>query len=278
MSDPTAALADTVAGRILVVEDDPVTQRMTLAMLEHLGFHVDVVADGAGAVKATAVTRYQAILMDCQMPVRDGYQATSEIRRLQGPFLRTPIIAVTASATKSDRGRCLAAGMDDHVTKPLSLKTLAAVLARCAPVRSVSTVAASPAEPVPSSGVGLAPSADPARPALDARVVGRLERLGTAAGEDLMGQLAMLFLADAEVRVVALREALAGDDAAAVARSAHTLHGASANIGAAELARLCATLAKDCATGDPVGGEAQVQAVEAELGRVRSALGSIPTR
>ena len=116
--------------------------------------------------------------------------------------------------------------------------------------------------------------ADSARPALDAQVVGRLERLGQAAGEDLMGQLATLFLADADVSVVALREALAGDDAAAVVRSAHTLSGASANLGATQLARLCATLATDGAAGDLVGGGALLEAVEAELGRVRSALGS----
>ena len=247
-------------------------------MLEHLGFDVDVVADGADAVKAATVTPYQAILMDCQIPVLDGYQATSEIRRLQGASRHTPIIAVTASATKSDQQRCLAAGMDDYLAKPLSLSTLAAVLARWAPDGSGHTIAVDPAEPLPGTPIGLTPWPTPAGRCSDAQVVGRLERLGKAAGEDLMGQLAILFLADADARIVALRQALAEDDAAAVVRSAHTLSGASANLGATDLARMCATLATDSAAGDLVGGWALLDAIEAELGRVRSALGSlIPT-
>ena len=94
---------------------------------------MDVVVDGAEAVRAATQTSYQAVLMDCQMPVLDGYQATEQTRRLEGGTRRTPIIAVTASAMKSDEQRCLAAGMDDYLSKPLSLKTLATVLARWAP-------------------------------------------------------------------------------------------------------------------------------------------------
>ncbi len=111
-------------------------------------------------------------------------------------------------------------------------------------------------------------------PCLDAEVVARLEHLGESAGEDLVGQLASLFLADAETRVGALRQAIARDDAAAVVRSAHTLSGASANLGATVLARLCATLAADGAVGDLTGGDALLDALEDELGRVRDALGS----
>jgi two-component system, sensor histidine kinase and response regulator len=236
-------------GRLLLAEDNPVNQQVAAAMLENLGYRVDVVADGAEAVKAAALTPYQAILLDCQMPVLDGYQATSEIRRQQDGSRRTPIIAVTASAMESDQQRCLAAGMDDYLAKPLSLKALAAVLARWA-----------------------AGGATP--PVLDSQVVGRLEKLGEAAGKDLMGQLATLFLADADVRVAALRQALATDDAAAVVRSAHTLSGASANLGATDLARMCAAMATESTAGDLSGGGARLEAVEAELGRVRSALHS----
>jgi len=121
-------------GHVLLAEDNRVNQRVAAAMLERLGFDVDVVADGAEAVKATTVRSYRAILMDCQMPVLDGYQATREIRRLPGASQSIPIIAVTASAMKSDRERCEAAGMDAYVTKPLSLKALADVLAQWVPV------------------------------------------------------------------------------------------------------------------------------------------------
>jgi two-component system, sensor histidine kinase and response regulator len=266
------------SGRILLAEDHPVNQRVATAMLENLGFLVDVVVDGAQAVRAATRTPYQAILMDCQIPVLDGYRATGEIRRLQGPSRRIPIIAVTASASESDRQRCLAAGMDDYLTKPLSLKALAAMLIRWAPGGSRPLFAADQTEVLSAAHVDLSTVADPARPALDAQVVGRLERLGKAAGEDLIGQLTTMFLSEADAWVVALREGLAGDDAAVVLRSAHSLSGASANLGATDLARLCATLATDGAAGDLTRGHALLGAVEAELGRVRSALDPrIPT-
>jgi two-component system, sensor histidine kinase and response regulator len=271
----TTTGAQAGADRILLAEDDPVSQRVAEAMLENLGFLVDVVADGAEAVRAATLTPYQAILMDCQIPVLDGYQATSDIRRLQGTSRRTPIIAITGSVMRSDQQRCLAAGMDDYLAKPLRLDALAVVMARWAPDGSVPSIADDPAELPTARRVGPAHSAPP--PVLDVQVVGRLERLGEAAGEDLVEQLATVFLTDADARVAALRHALAADDAAAVARSAHTLSGASANLGATDLARLCATLATGSAAGDLVRGGAQLEAVEAELGRVRSALGTLTT-
>ncbi len=122
------------AGHILLADDNPVNRMVASAMLERLGFHVDVVVDGAEAVAAASETRYAVILMDCQMPIKDGYEATQEIRSLHGEARRTPIIAVTASAMKSDPQRCLAAGMDDYLAKPLSLSTVSEMLDRWVPV------------------------------------------------------------------------------------------------------------------------------------------------
>ncbi|HVA04954.1 MAG TPA: response regulator [Acidimicrobiales bacterium] len=259
------------SGQILLAEDNPVNQRVASAMLENLGFHVDVVSDGAQAVKAAAETSYSAILMDGQMPVLDGYLATTEIR-LHEESRRTPIIAVTGSAMKSDQQRCLAAGMDDYLAKPIRLNVLAEVLKRWTSDGSDPTLGNHPSAPAPRAHVGLDHLDDPDRPVLDAEVVARLEGLGESAGEDLMGQLATLFLADAEARIVGLRQAIVRDDAAAIARSAHTLSGASANLGATALARLCATLAADGAVGDLTGGDELLDALEDEFGRVRSAL------
>jgi two-component system, sensor histidine kinase and response regulator len=262
------------SGRVLLAEDNPINQRVAVAMLGHLGFDVDVVTDGADAVKAAMKTLYRAILMDCQIPGLDGYQATSEIRRLAEGARRTPIIAVTGSATESDQQRCLAAGMDDYLAKPLRLKALGDVLARWAPQASWTSRESSVDDPAQSEPAGEANSLQASgRDVLDARVVARLERLGAAAGEDLMGQLATLFLADAEARIEAMRLALADGDAAAVVRSAHTLSGSSANLGATDLSRLCARLATESASVDPVGSRDLVAGIEAELGRVRSALG-----
>jgi two-component system sensor histidine kinase/response regulator len=260
---------------VLVAEDNPINQRVATAMLEHLGFDVDIVAEGPEAVKAAILTPYRAILMDCQIPGLDGYQATSEIRRLQGPSHRTPIIAVTASTTESAGKRCLDAGMDEYLAKPLSLTALAGVLARWAPGGSLARVAGDAAPSVPDNGIAPGHADDPRRSVLDEHVVARLERLGAEAGEDLVGQLVTLFLADADARIGALRQALADGDAAALIRSAHTLSGSSANLGATDLSRLCATLATVRAAGDIVGRGSLVDGIEAELARVRCTLGSL---
>lgn len=258
------------SGRVLLAEDNVVNQRVGAAMLEHLGFAVDVVADGTQAVTAAIHTHYRAILMDCQIPGLDGYQATGEIRRREDPCRHTPIIAVTSSAGESDQQRCLAAGMDDYLTKPLGLRTLAAALARWAPA-GLPVNGVPPAEADPSSGRPNV--ADSSRPVLDAQVVARLEGLGAASGQDLVEQLARLFLVEADARISALRLALADGDVAEVVRSAHMLSGASANLGATELARLCATLSQHNRAADLVGRVELLAGIEAELERVRSALG-----
>ena len=165
--------------------------------------------------------------------------------------------------------------MNGLLSKPVNLESLAAGMARWAPDPSAPAAAAAVASH--PTRVVVAPDTAPPpddvdRPALDADVVGRLERLGAETGEDFMGQLAHVFLADAETRIVALRQALARDDGPALIGIAHTMCGASANLGAADLARLCAHLATNGAVVDLESVEALIQSVEAELARVRSAL------
>ena len=104
---------------------------MALKILKKLGYPADAVANGLEAVEAAVDGRYSAILMDCQMPEMDGYEATHEIRRRQGSDRHTPIIALTANAMQGDREGCLDAGMDDYVDKPVSPIALAAALERC---------------------------------------------------------------------------------------------------------------------------------------------------
>jgi two-component system sensor histidine kinase/response regulator len=258
--------------RILLAEDNQVNQRVTVAMLEHLGYCVDVVEDGVEAVTAATLVPYRAILMDCQIPVLNGYEATIEIRGGEGASRTTPIIAVTSSANESDRQRCLASGMSGLLAKPVSVDALQEGMARWAPDPTGPDVIHHPVAPLPSTTTGRPPADASERPALDPEVVERLEQLGAATGEDLMGQVAVLFLADAETRMVILRDALARADGPTLIESAHTMCGASASLGAADLARLCARLATDGAVSDAEEGEALLQSVEAELERVRCAL------
>jgi two-component system sensor histidine kinase/response regulator len=122
-------------GRVLVVDDGEINQLVATGILEHLGYTVDVADDGIQALDALARASYDAVLMDVHMPRLDGYQATAEIRRREAAGPRTPIIAMTAGANEGDRERCLAAGMDDYVSKPVDREAVAAALNRWVPVR-----------------------------------------------------------------------------------------------------------------------------------------------
>ena len=128
---PAEAGPPAPAARVLLADDARINQLVGVAMLERLGCTVDVVTNGAEAVKAVLQKDYDVVLMDCLMPVMDGYEATAQIRSLEGGSRRTPIIALTASAMVGDRERCLAAGMDDYLAKPLDRSALADVVARC---------------------------------------------------------------------------------------------------------------------------------------------------
>jgi CheY-like chemotaxis protein len=116
--------------RILVAEDNPVNQQLARAMLKRFGYQADVAGNGQEAVDGVMAVSYDLVLMDCQMPVMDGFEATRIIREREGDARHTRIIAVTANAMEGDRERCLAAGMDDYLPKPFRAADLKRVLAR----------------------------------------------------------------------------------------------------------------------------------------------------
>jgi CheY-like chemotaxis protein len=131
---PPASAGD----RVLVVEDNPVNQRLICSMLTKLGLAYDVADNGAEAVRAFRERAYSLVLMDCMMPEMDGYEATRAIRGMEPAGAHATIIAVTACALPEDRERCLEAGMDDYLTKPLTLGTLSETLESWRPQRAAS--------------------------------------------------------------------------------------------------------------------------------------------
>jgi PAS domain S-box-containing protein len=273
----------TATRSVLVVEDHAVNQLVLTSMLASLGFRADVAANGADALEAIRNNDYAAVLMDCQMPVMDGYDATAKLREEERPDTHTLVIAVTANAMPTERERCLAAGMDDYLVKPLTVESLAAVLAHWVPAAPEPPALGSPVHHPDRNETGrdrvhanhaaaLEDVAAAESPALDAQIVERLERLGRDAGEDLMGELRTEFLADVDARVVTMRAAFALDDVETIVLCAHTMVGASANVGATALAGLWAGLEADGAAGSLADGPTRLDALEVELGRVRLAL------
>jgi two-component system sensor histidine kinase/response regulator len=121
--------------RVLVAEDNPINQKVAAAMLDKLGVRADVVGNGREAVDIAEIVPYDLILMDCQMPELDGYQATSEIRLREGAGRHVAIVAMTAEAMAGSRERCLAAGMDDHIAKPVKVEDLFDALMKWVPAR-----------------------------------------------------------------------------------------------------------------------------------------------
>ncbi len=132
MTSPPSKPSSNNSGRglILLAEDNLINQKVTVAMLESGGYCVDVVAEGADAVTAVRAFQYDAVLMDCHMPLMDGFDATTAIRAEEGDRRHAPIIALTAGAMQEDRERCLAAGMDDYLAKPVRKADLLAAVGR----------------------------------------------------------------------------------------------------------------------------------------------------
>jgi len=260
---PPVPVAAHHPSHVLLVEDNPVNQQVAARMLEKMGHRVDVAGNGLEAVVAVREIPYDAVLMDCQMPEMDGYDATRAIRRLPGRE-RTPIIAMTASAMETDRQRCLDAGMDDHLAKPVQLLQLRDRLDHWL------------AETARADGTGGARGArGPAvaqEPPLDPEVLAGLRQLGAESGRDIVAQLTTLFLSTAIETLERVHQALADRDAAALGRAAHAIKGSSATVGAHLLARLAGELERQAGDGDLDGAAATTVRLSAELDRIPAAL------
>jgi CheY-like chemotaxis protein len=244
---------------VLVAEDNPVNMRVAMLMLSRLGYRADGVANGIEAVDAVNGLPYDAVLMDCQMPEMDGFEATAAIRRLGGARRDIPIIAMTANAMAGDRERCLAAGMDDYVAKPVIEKELEAVLLRwIAPPRERT---ARPAGSQP-----------PSEPAVDVKALEELRHLGGDDGDDMSGELIALYLRDAPALLAAMRAAAAAGDAPALRQAAHGLKSSSGYLGARCLSQMCAELERQARQGAPGDCAPALEAAGREFARVQAEL------
>jgi PAS domain S-box-containing protein len=234
--------------RVLLAEDNEINQTVAVRMLERLGLQVDVVADGHGAVDAlrSAPGTYAAVLMDCQMPRMDGYEATGVIRAEEGIHRRTPIIAMTAGAMTGDRERCLAAGMDDYLSKPVRPDDLAGALARWV------TVAPGEARGEAAAAEDAMPGDGATEPVLSDAAVAQLRSLSARAGKPILEEITGMFLADVDNRVGAVRSAYAGGDVDALAAAAHYLKGSCGGVGALRLAAACGAVEESARAGDTV--------------------------
>jgi len=249
------------SGQVLLVEDNAINQRVARRFLERLGCEVQVVGDGRQAVEAFERGSYTFILMDMQMPVMDGLEATRRIRELEsGGAKRTPIVALTANAMMGTLERCLEAGMDDYLTKPLDISRLQDVLDRFMGRADGEPIAPAAA----SSAAAQAASPDNAIRA----------RLADVAGDDqeFMIELVNAFLSGGEDTVQELRAAVELGDAAAIGRAAHKLKGAAANLHVNNLATLSFDLETRAKSGQKADWRADLEKIAAEFARVGDSL------
>jgi PAS domain S-box-containing protein len=258
--------------RVLVVEDNIVNQKVAVRMLEKFGCRVDVAANGKEAVDAVADGAYHLCLMDCQMPEMDGFAATAVIREREvqtGKHLA--IIAITANAMPGDRERCLAAGMDAYLSKPMKETELATMLEQWGPTQA-DTAALSAPVPTPLSQPPLPSETPDIDSVLAPDTIATLQEMGDEEDPDFYRNLVEIFVSDATALLDTLYTAAASGDASLLVRTAHTLKGSSSNIGAVKIAALCLELQTQGESGNIEAATRHVERLVAELDCARQAL------
>lgn len=242
---PALPAADSASGvqpcRVLVCEDNTVNQKVALYMLQRLNIRADVAANGKEAVEAAARISYNLILMDCQMPEMDGFEATQAIRRHEqaiGATERAAIVAMTANAMAGDRDRCLAAGMDGYLVKPLTLEDMQKTVCQWVPSQKNCDT--------PSATTENSPDAPPETEPLDIERMEKMFKQDRQVIEEVLG----LYLTTTQSGIVRLGKAVAARESAAAARIAHEIKGASAYIAAQDMCRLATQAERAAKTGD----------------------------
>jgi two-component system sensor histidine kinase/response regulator len=256
IEEPEPARA--LAGRVLVAEDNIVNQKVAVRSLEMLGCTVTIVDDGKKASEAVLAGSYDLVLMDCQMPIMDGFDATAEIRAREPAARRTPIVAMTASSADSDRERGKQAGMDDYITKPVNIEQLRNVLGRYVKPKNLMRF---------SFELRVSSSEE----AIDRKVLAGLKAIGGGDNEFVL-EMIDLFIEQSPRNLEVMRAALDVGDLPAVAKAAHNMKSSSAYLGARRLSELCGQLELKARAREAPFVARAVEALGAEFDVVRRAL------
>jgi PAS domain S-box-containing protein len=256
-----------IALNILLAEDNDVNQRLATRLLEKRGHHVTVASNGLQALNALSHAGYDLVLMDVQMPEMDGIEATAELRaREEGTDLHLPVIAMTALVMQGDRERCLAAGMDGYLTKPIRPRALDEVLDQYIAQKQEAGIVR---KETPKTQ-GQTPRALQQEP-VDGHEL--LERVG--ADREFLGELVGLFREDSPNQLNRIKTALQKMDSGEVLRGAHSFRGTLANLAAQPAADLAAEIEHAAKSQDLSRAETALQCLDLELPRVLDALGAL---
>jgi signal transduction histidine kinase/DNA-binding response OmpR family regulator len=242
---PVGALSS-LTGSVLVVEDQPLNREVAIGMLSSLGLEVQTAHHGQQALDILQTRTFDAILMDCEMPVMDGFSATAALRSREAPGIHVPIIALTADVTSSGRAACLAAGMDDFLTKPFRREALHSILARWLESKT----------------------SQPKDPILDGATLSALRALPRSGPKDMLTHIGEMYLLDSRGLIASIEQSLRSGDAAELARASHAWRSYNGNVGAHGLARLCKELEETARHGEFAAAREiyrQIQALHSQV-------------
>jgi len=257
-----------LAGRVLLAEDNPVNQEVASAMLQRVGVSMKIANNGQEAVDLLREESFDLVLMDCQMPIMDGFEATASIRQREANMglPAIPIIALTANAISGDREHCLAQGMDDYLSKPFAQEQLHELLARWLPTRralaveSMPVVLSSAAAPIadkPAPGTGLSLPIE-----IDQQVIRQLRELR----EGLLPRIIELFRSSSPPLLSQLETAVAQRDSDLLYKTAHNFKNSAANLGLVELAAACRDCEAKARQGNLERAEQQLHSIQTLYG------------
>jgi CheY-like chemotaxis protein len=263
----------TLHGDILLAEDNPINQEVARVIVENFGCHIEVVENGYDVLTALERRHYDLVLMDCQMPEMDGFEATCAIRQREAATAQQPlpIIALTANAIQGDRERCLAAGMSDYLSKPFTEEQLHAILVRWLPGHAEQEAKLTPPDLSHTPTLTVEPSSANDSP-IDPKTIANLRAMENEAHPDVLGKVAQMYLDRAPTMLNTLRAAVLRGDAADMQKAAHSFKSSSGNVGASTLAALCKELearGRDDCIGDAAD---MLTVIETEYQAVQRAL------